>query len=144
MVERSSRPGPGRPNPCSIDLPPRSLTCTVRRPACEEFHSRHPLFPPLSLSVLTKTDPRSRGRLIRASRVSERVNPDRTKRSPGRSGTKRTFRPSRTKRALAGKKKAFLWKCEKRKFPNTKFTETKELKGHQTHPKKGSLAHHPK
>jgi hypothetical protein len=142
MIERSSRPEPDRPNPCPPDLPPRSLTCTVRRSPCEEFHSRHPLFP--LLSVLTKTDPRSRGRLIRASRVSERVNPERTKRCPGRNGTKRILRPSRTKRTLAGKKKAFRWKCAKRKLPKKKFTETNERKGHQTHPKKGSLAHHPK
>jgi hypothetical protein len=82
--------------------------------------------------------------LILDSRVSERVKPERTNRSPGRSGTNRTLRPSRAKRTLAGKKNACRWKWVKRKLPNTKFTETNERNGHQTHPKKGSLAHHPK
>jgi hypothetical protein len=107
-----------------------------------EVHSRHSFFP--SLSVLVKTVPRSRGRSHLASRESERVNPERTKRSPGRSGTHRTERPSLTNLTVAGKKKAFRWKWTKWECPNTKPTETNDRKGHQTHPKKGSLAHHPK
>jgi hypothetical protein len=72
------------------------------------------------------------------------VNPERTKRSPGRSGTQRTERPSLTNRTVAGKKKALLWKWTKWAFPKTKLTETNERKGHHTHPKKGSVTHHPK
>jgi hypothetical protein len=45
---------------------------------------------------------------------------------------------------LAGKKKAFRWKWAKWWCPNTKLNETNEWKGLHTHPKKGSLTHHPK
>jgi hypothetical protein len=121
-VERSSLPGRAGATPTG--LAPRSLTSTAWRSFRAEVHSRHSLFPPLS--VLEKTVPRSRGRSQRASRPSERGNPERTKRSPGRNGTQRTLRPSRTKRTLAGKKNAFLWKWTKRLCPNTKPTETKE------------------
>jgi hypothetical protein len=61
--------------------------------------------------------------------------------TPGLSGTQRTNRSLPKKRTFAGKKRAWWpWNMEP---PNTKSTDTKERKGHHTHPNAGDGHHHP-
>jgi hypothetical protein len=80
----------------------RLSTC---RSVCTAFQSRHWL---RSGPPRTNTRPLSSGRFHRASRVSSRRNSTGRNRSPGRSGTQRTFLPSGMKRTVAGRKYT-LW-----------------------------------
>jgi len=88
------------------------------------------------------TEPRSTVRFHRARRESLRGREwDRPTISPGLAGTQRANRSLPKKRTFAGKKRA--WCPKNTDLPKKKSTETKEWKGHHTHPKTGDGHHQP-